>query len=103
MAKIVAEYDTKAKTLNVTKDGKALDNVMHVSLSRNYNYQKDQEDDTYGCHVMTKDKSDEEGYSTHTHITANEDGDLETRTEKVAASKQTSDFIKGLLNRGHRR
>jgi hypothetical protein len=99
MAKITAEYDTKEKTLSVSKDGKALDNVMHASFSRNYNYEKGTEDDTHSCQIAMKDSSSEEGYHTHTHIIANEDGDLETRTEKVPVAKATSDLIGQLLRR----
>lgn len=103
MAKITAEYDTKEKTLTVSKDGKAMDNVMHAAFSRNYDYEKGTEDDTHSCHIAMKDESDDEGYHTHTHITANVDGDLETRKEKVPVAKGTSDLITHLLNRGRSR
>jgi hypothetical protein len=98
MAQINASYDTKTKKLTVNKDGKDLENVSQVMFGRNYDYEKGKEADTHGCHISTVDKSEDEGYMTHTHIVANEAGDLVERKEKLPAELGLASFIKSRLN-----
>jgi hypothetical protein len=76
MAEIIAKYDTNTKKLSVTKDGQAVSNVMHVQMGRTYDTQdKTDEEAKHECSLHMMDKTDD-GYMTHTHITANEQGDL---------------------------
>lgn len=100
MAKINAEYDTKTKKLSVNKDGEAMANVHHVEFGRSYDQADDVSDDDakHVCHIAMREKGDD-GYATHTHIIANEQGDLVK--EDTPVNKELSNFIGGYL--GNRR
>lgn len=95
MAKISAEYDTNTKQLSVSKDGQAMSNVMRVEFGRTYESEdKSDADAEHGCHIHMLDKGDD-GYHTHTHMTANEQGDLVSE-KKVSnkLSKYIGDYLK---------
>jgi hypothetical protein len=102
MAKISAEYDTKSKKLSVSKDGEAMANVHHVEFGRSYEQPEDtkEEDIKHICHIAMREKGDD-GYSTHTHIVANEQGDLVK--EETPVNKGLSGFIGGYLDRNRYR
>jgi hypothetical protein len=100
MAKISAEYDTKTKKLSVSKDGEAMDNVHHVEFGRSYDQPDDvsEEDVKHICHIAMREKGTD-GYSTHTHIMANEQGDL---VKEDTVNKGLSKFIGGYLSRNRK-
>lgn len=99
MAKIISEYDTKTKSLSVSKDGSSMANVHYISMGRKYDYNEDKESDEYDCHLTMVEKADEEGYHTHTHIVANELGDLvEQKKENITSNVGLSKFIQHRLS-----
>lgn len=65
MAKIVCEFDTVAKTMAVTMDGKAVDNVMGCSLYKNY-------DGEYSCTVSTGETNKDEKTTKVSYLYASE-------------------------------
>ena len=72
MAKINIEFDTKSKELSLTLDGKAVENVQSVSLSKMMDYYSDSSSDKneFSFSVLTQDKNEADGYKTYTHILA---------------------------------
>ena len=65
--KICAEYDTVAKTLNVTKDGQPMDNVHGVRFEKRYDNPKQymaevhmhQADNDHDTHTSTRVRASE--------------------------------------------
>ena len=75
MAEIVATFNTVDKTLSVTIDGKAIDNVMEAHFCSKYGYYDgyDGDDsDDYCARVSTMEKDDEEGTRKSFMVTADE-------------------------------
>ena len=88
MAEITMTHNTKTKEFTVTKDGKKIPNVHYISVSKGAYDENDKYDENrYSLEIHTMDKSSsDEGYCTHQHIVANENGDIET-LEDTADSK----------------
>jgi hypothetical protein len=101
MAKISAEYDTKTKKLSVSKDGETMANVHHVEFGRSFDQPDNTSDDDakHMCHIAMREKGDD-GYATHTHIVANEHGDLVK--EENSANAELAKFIGGYLDNRRR-
>lgn len=86
MAKISCEFDTKEKTLAVTIDGKAVDNVYGVNLAKGYS-----DESGFYCDVMTLSEDKENDIRTMTRLMASESKDAK---EQVAtASQQFAGFV----------
>jgi hypothetical protein len=86
MAAIVATFDTKTKKLVVTQDGKAVADVMYVSLGRRYDYDEGEvSEDQFSICISTGYEDEESDIRTYTSLCANEQGDVvekESRTVK---------------------
>jgi len=65
--KIVAELDTKEKSLKVTMDGKAVDNVTAAMFFKDFF-----EEDKFHVDVTTVETDDEEEMSVVTRVSASE-------------------------------
>lgn len=72
MAKISIEFDTVAKTMSATIDGKAVDNVISASLYKSM-YSDDENEFRCSLVTMTKDKADD--ICTYTQVSASESND----------------------------
>lgn len=70
MAKVVITYDTSSKDLSVEMDGKAIDNVQDVHVSRGGGYYSDKKENEFSFGLVTMDKKESEGYKTYTQIMA---------------------------------
>lgn len=68
MAKIVASFDTKEKTLSCTIDGKAVSNIQEIVMYKGY------EGEDFTMSLMTAAKDDESGM---------------TRMERIVAAEST--------------
>ena len=79
MAKINVEFDTKDKTLNVSMDGKAVDNVSSVEFYSGY------DNDGFNGSITSVDKIDEEDMVKIMRISAQ--GNLVEITETSNLSK----------------
>lgn len=85
MAKILVEFDTKAKTLSVKKDGTEMPNVVAVELARSdyygYGYGGEGDDDEDFRFSLTQMESDKENDTRQmTRTVANSVGDLVIET-----------------------
>lgn len=69
MAKISIQYDTKEKTLAVTMDGKAVDNVAGAYLGKGYSYD---EPEDYRCELTMMTQNEDDDYYTMTRIVASD-------------------------------
>lgn len=73
MAKISAEFDTQTKELTITMDGKTIDNVQSVCLSKAGSYYEDNSDKKeFGMSIMTLSKNKDEKYDNYNQIVASE-------------------------------
>ena len=100
MATISSEYDTKTKKLTVTKDGKKMPYVHSLSFDKMYDTYDKTEGEAKHQMMMSQRNSDnkDEGYMTHTHTNASEDGELVT-TEEAPANQGLANFINKFLKR----
>jgi hypothetical protein len=85
MAKLNIEFDTSTKELSVSFDGKKLDNVYSVSLSKAYGYGEDEEN-KFGCSLMTMDEYKDDGYRHMTHLVAKNSSEAEKLIREGAVS-----------------
>lgn len=67
MAKIVIEFDTVAKSMTVTRDGEAVDNVVGAYLGQSYDRPKE-----FRCEVMTHAEDEASGVCVYTRLVAAE-------------------------------
>jgi hypothetical protein len=85
MAEFISKYDTKSKKLTLTKDGEAMNDVMHVEFGLAYDSENNKET-KHVCHIMQRTKNDDEDYATHVHTVANEEGDLEVKGDNTLSN-----------------
>ena len=87
MAKFVAEFDSKEKTLVLKKDGEVISDIDSISFyNKNYDWDKD-DDDEFCMSVNLRTKDENDGTRTTTtvcasekvpeHVTASEHPELE--------------------------
>jgi hypothetical protein len=81
MAKVVIQFDTNDKTLNVTVDGKSLENVVHADVCRRDYY-------GYGMPVSDDDEDEPEFRFCITQAEKDADNDTEKVTRIVAADSE---------------
>jgi hypothetical protein len=96
MAKIVATFDTAAKTLTVTEDGKAVADVYCVNLCRGYRYRDDDGDEVetpYACEVTTMTEDPDEKLMRMTRLVASEDAALAPVEPKPDVSAAIAQFL----------
>ena len=67
MAKVIVEFDTKEKTLNVSMEGESLDNIRGVEFFRDF----DSED--FHMSLRTVERTDDEGFVKIMVINANDE------------------------------
>lgn len=86
MAKVNVEFDTKTKELEVTFNGKKIDNVYSVNLYKDY--YSDASENPFGMSLMTLDssKQDDEGYRSMQQIVAKESKDAKEAIEAGAGT-----------------
>lgn len=75
MAEIIAKFDTLSKSLNVTMDGKELENIDSVSISKAYfdrDGDGDEDDADYYLTVCQVEPKKEEGHTVVTRIVASQ-------------------------------
>lgn len=88
MAKVNIDFDTKTKEISVTFDGKAVDNVYAVSLSKSYYADDDVEtENPFSLNLMTMDstKQEDEGYRQMQQICASESVEAKEALQAGAA------------------
>jgi len=66
MAKVNASFDTIEKTLEVTVDGKKLDNCMSISMGIGYEGEAE-------MNIMCKSEDESSDMTTYTHIAASKE------------------------------
>ena len=92
--KIVAEFDTKEKTLVLTVDGKKIKNVSDISI---FTFSPD-EDNQYNIDIVTIDRNqvEDEGVVTRTHLQAS---DAEACEEQVETETKREKLSRALFSR----
>lgn len=83
MAKFIAEFDTKEKTLTLTKNGEALANVVGASFGCSWD---DKEE--FCCDIVMATKDEADDIRSYTRLSANESGDLVAQETKKAEAKK---------------
>lgn len=86
MAKINVEFDTLEKTMNVTMDGKTIENAEGVSLYRGWS-----DDEKYGCSICVCSKDEASDVTTYTRVTASDSSE----GKKITEGFETNDAIPG--------
>ncbi len=97
MAKISIEHDTKTKELSVKMDGKTIDNVGHVSISKDSQYYSPKNEgeealpETHSVSIHTSTKNEDEGYSTHNIVMAKKSREGQQAIKDGACDYELSD------------
>lgn len=102
MAKIVVNFDTNDKTLEVKVGGKVLDNISSVSFSKKMPYemggQVDSEDETeFSCYVSQMGyENDGMTQCQHTYANSNTEGLVPLKGDSNQISKDIAEYLKRL-------
>tara|TARA_R110000824_G_scaffold14354_4_gene61124 strand:+ start:12840 stop:13130 length:291 start_codon:yes stop_codon:yes gene_type:complete len=92
--KIVAEFDTKDKSLVLTIDGKKVKNVSDVNI---FTFSPDEANE-YNIDVVTIDRrgAEEEGVVTRTHLQASDSNDC---VEQIKTENEYEKLSRALFSR----
>jgi len=90
--KIVAELDTKEKTLAITMDGKAVDKVVAAQFHQDFF-----EPEKFHVDITTVEKDEDDDITVVTRVSASEK--TEISREKVSSNKPTTEMLSKALYR----